>query len=47
MGGPTAPSDVLFDELGTDTINLRLLWKDYIVTRDHQVMRVRSQIHSY
>ena len=25
----------LFDELNTDTMNLRILWQDVIVTRNH------------
>lgn len=29
----------LFDELKSNTINMRLLWQDLYVTRDHNVMQ--------
>ncbi|KAF9506189.1 hypothetical protein BS47DRAFT_1305586 [Hydnum rufescens UP504] len=31
--------DSLFDELQSDTINARLLWRDLIITRDHNVVK--------
>jgi hypothetical protein len=31
--------DSLFDELQSDTINARFLWKDLIMTRDHNVVK--------
>lgn len=29
----------LHDELDSDTINIRILWEDKIITRDHRVMQ--------
>ena len=27
------------DQVGSDTVNLRILWKDQFLTRDHDVMQ--------
>jgi len=29
----------LFEQMGEHTVNLRLLWQDVIISRDHQVVK--------